>query len=404
MDHRASCAPITPRAQTPCRFRQDVANAGRAVSGVLGLVTFSNGPILGPAANQSLFTAGGAIGLAFQAVDRDWRVEFKGRWRRGLPDQRSHHARPRLPLFLDRQRRFEGRDLVRPRTAGGKRDRRLGIQRQRAVRRIPHLHTVPPLAVTNRPCRPRSARDAVGSIPSRFSASVRDAPGDGMTATAALGNHAPAWFDPGLDTARNGLVRRARPAYRPHLLRGHPRPWPPYGDTSDSRDPHTRRRRVLCHAGLRPPQGQSIFLRPPAGASGLSTAAAIGPCRLPGSRHAAPGHRHRARRGGAAHGTPHHVGRSRTRHGGRRLPDRVRRNSGSCARRLRNRRPNATLSSGSLTATARGRVLVLPASGRGPRSRGLCLGSRFPALGPTLPTSSSARLGGADDARAETPL
>ena len=39
--------------KTPCRFRQHGANAHRAVSGVLGLVTFSNEPILGPAACRS---------------------------------------------------------------------------------------------------------------------------------------------------------------------------------------------------------------------------------------------------------------------------------------------------------------------------------------------------------------
>lgn len=46
-------------------------------------------PSPSPAANQSLFTAGGAIGLAFEAVDRDWRVEFEGRSRDNLVSQRG---------------------------------------------------------------------------------------------------------------------------------------------------------------------------------------------------------------------------------------------------------------------------------------------------------------------------
>lgn len=46
-------------------------------------------PSPSPAANQSLFTAGGAIGLAFQVVDRDWRVEFEGRGRNNLVSGRT---------------------------------------------------------------------------------------------------------------------------------------------------------------------------------------------------------------------------------------------------------------------------------------------------------------------------
>ena len=46
-------------------------------------------PSPSPAANQSLFTAGGAIGLAFEALDRDWRVEFEGRSRDNLVSQRG---------------------------------------------------------------------------------------------------------------------------------------------------------------------------------------------------------------------------------------------------------------------------------------------------------------------------
>jgi opacity protein-like surface antigen len=46
-------------------------------------------PSPSPAANQSLFTAGGAIGLAFEALDRDWRVEFEGRSRNNLVSQRG---------------------------------------------------------------------------------------------------------------------------------------------------------------------------------------------------------------------------------------------------------------------------------------------------------------------------
>ena len=46
-------------------------------------------PSPSPAANQSLFTAGGAIGLAFEALDRDWRVEFEGRGRNNLVSNRT---------------------------------------------------------------------------------------------------------------------------------------------------------------------------------------------------------------------------------------------------------------------------------------------------------------------------
>jgi len=46
-------------------------------------------PSPSPAANQSLFTAGGAIGLAFAALDRDWRVEFEGRGRNNLVSNRT---------------------------------------------------------------------------------------------------------------------------------------------------------------------------------------------------------------------------------------------------------------------------------------------------------------------------
>jgi len=46
-------------------------------------------PSPSPAANQSLFTAGGAIGLSFEALDRDWRVEFEGRSRDNLVSQRG---------------------------------------------------------------------------------------------------------------------------------------------------------------------------------------------------------------------------------------------------------------------------------------------------------------------------
>ena len=46
-------------------------------------------PSPSPAANQSLFTAGGAIGLAFEALDRDWRVEFEGRGRNDLVSNRT---------------------------------------------------------------------------------------------------------------------------------------------------------------------------------------------------------------------------------------------------------------------------------------------------------------------------
>ena len=46
-------------------------------------------PSPSPAANQSLFTAGGAIGLAFEALDRDWRVEFEGRGRNHLVSNRT---------------------------------------------------------------------------------------------------------------------------------------------------------------------------------------------------------------------------------------------------------------------------------------------------------------------------
>jgi opacity protein-like surface antigen len=46
-------------------------------------------PSPSPAANQSLFTAGGAIGLAFEALDRDWRVEFEGRGRNNLVSTRT---------------------------------------------------------------------------------------------------------------------------------------------------------------------------------------------------------------------------------------------------------------------------------------------------------------------------
>lgn len=46
-------------------------------------------PSPSPAANQSLFTAGGAIGLAFEALDRDWRLEFEGRGRSNLVSDRT---------------------------------------------------------------------------------------------------------------------------------------------------------------------------------------------------------------------------------------------------------------------------------------------------------------------------
>ncbi|MFM8891732.1 MAG: outer membrane protein [Planctomycetia bacterium] len=46
-------------------------------------------PSPSPAANQSLFTAGGAIGLAFEALDREWRVEFEGRGRNNLVSDRT---------------------------------------------------------------------------------------------------------------------------------------------------------------------------------------------------------------------------------------------------------------------------------------------------------------------------
>lgn len=46
-------------------------------------------PSPSPAASQSLFTAGGAIGLAFEALDRDWRVEFEGRGRNNLVSNRT---------------------------------------------------------------------------------------------------------------------------------------------------------------------------------------------------------------------------------------------------------------------------------------------------------------------------
>ena len=46
-------------------------------------------PSPSPAVNESLFTAGGAIGLAFEALDRDWRVEFEGRGRNNLVSNRT---------------------------------------------------------------------------------------------------------------------------------------------------------------------------------------------------------------------------------------------------------------------------------------------------------------------------
>jgi len=46
-------------------------------------------PSPSPAANQSLFTAGGAIGLAFEALDRDWRAEFEGRGRNDFVSNRT---------------------------------------------------------------------------------------------------------------------------------------------------------------------------------------------------------------------------------------------------------------------------------------------------------------------------
>ena len=46
-------------------------------------------PSPSPSANQSLLTAGGAIGLAFEALDRNWRVEFEGRSRDNLVSQRG---------------------------------------------------------------------------------------------------------------------------------------------------------------------------------------------------------------------------------------------------------------------------------------------------------------------------
>lgn len=49
----------------------------------------SGDPSPSPAATQSLFTAGGAIGLAFEALDRDWRVEFEGRGRNNLVSNRT---------------------------------------------------------------------------------------------------------------------------------------------------------------------------------------------------------------------------------------------------------------------------------------------------------------------------
>jgi opacity protein-like surface antigen len=45
-------------------------------------------PSPSPAASQSLFTAGGALGLAFDALDRAWRVEFEGRGRNNLVNSR----------------------------------------------------------------------------------------------------------------------------------------------------------------------------------------------------------------------------------------------------------------------------------------------------------------------------
>lgn len=51
--------------------------------------TGTGDPSPSPAANQSLFTAGGAIGLAFEALDRDWRVEFEGRGRNNLVSNRT---------------------------------------------------------------------------------------------------------------------------------------------------------------------------------------------------------------------------------------------------------------------------------------------------------------------------
>lgn len=46
-------------------------------------------PSPSPAANQSLFTAGGALGLAFEALDRAWRVEIEGRGRNNLVSSRT---------------------------------------------------------------------------------------------------------------------------------------------------------------------------------------------------------------------------------------------------------------------------------------------------------------------------
>ncbi len=46
-------------------------------------------PSPSPSANQTLFTAGGAIGLAFEALERSWRVEFEGRSRDNLVSQRG---------------------------------------------------------------------------------------------------------------------------------------------------------------------------------------------------------------------------------------------------------------------------------------------------------------------------
>jgi opacity protein-like surface antigen len=86
----------------PVGFSRDESVARRIyVAGIIGgsfatlatpLGPDGNGtgdPSPSPAANQSLFTAGGAIGLAFEALDRDWRVEFEGRSRDNLVSQRG---------------------------------------------------------------------------------------------------------------------------------------------------------------------------------------------------------------------------------------------------------------------------------------------------------------------------
>lgn len=93
---------VLPDRLEPVAFFREQGQARRLyVAGIIGDSFATLGTPLGPngngtgdpspspAANQSLFTAGGAIGLAFEALDREWRLEFEGRGRSNLVSNRT---------------------------------------------------------------------------------------------------------------------------------------------------------------------------------------------------------------------------------------------------------------------------------------------------------------------------